>query len=322
MGGLPFVQGLVMPTPGPVARPVDLLIASTHEWTSRSLATILAPHGYVVSRAYNRAQTLKRIRTNPPDALIIDDQLSDADGYALCREITEENLVPSSTPIFLALPRSPTRRDRLAALRAGAWACLGEPVDAEELMAMLGVFVSAKLDADQARAHGLIDDTTGVYNVRGLMRRAEELAASASRRTVALGCVLLAPEIEGDEASRDFLSPPLWVLRSIAGALRSATRHSDAIGRLSTNSFAIIATDTDARQARQLAERLGAAIVAKPTSANVPPLPRLLVRAGYHGIRAEQKRSVDVGALMRQADVALQRARAGSTEGWIQGYVA
>jgi diguanylate cyclase (GGDEF)-like protein len=314
-----------------VARPVDLLIASTHEWTSRSLATILAPHGYVVGKTYNRAQTLKRMRTNPPDALIIDEQLPDADGYSLCREITQENLIPPSTPLFLALSRSPTRRDRMAALHAGAWSCLGEPVDAEELMAMLDVFVPAKLDADQARAQGLIDDATGVYNVRGLVRRAEELAASASRRHVPLCCVLLAPEIDGTAApteatqnsngdSRDHASPPLWVLRSIATALRSATRHSDAIGRMNTNSFAVVALDTDPGQARQLAERLGAAIVAQPSSPSVPPLPKLQVRAGYHGVAADGKQSVDVGALLHQADAALQRARAGSGPGWLQGF--
>ncbi|HJS42192.1 MAG TPA: response regulator [Gemmatimonadales bacterium] len=320
-----------MPSQGPAARPVDLLIASTHEWTSQSLASILLPHGYVVGKSYNRAQTLKRVRNNPPDALIIDEHLPDADGYALCRELMEENLIAPSTPVFLAFSRSPTRRDRIAALQAGAWACLGEPVDAEELTAMLDVFVPAKLDADQARSQGLIDEATGVYNVRGLVRRAEELAASATRRHVAMGCILLAPEIEttrGTESGKGadgapngaHLPPPLWVLRNIAAALRSSTRHSDAIGLLETNAFAVVALDTDALQARQLAERLGAAIVAKPSSPSVPPLPRLQVRGGYHGVSGDAKRSVDAAALMKQADAALQRARADASHGWLQGY--
>ncbi|HKA58736.1 MAG TPA: response regulator [Gemmatimonadales bacterium] len=318
-----------MPPQGPAARLVDLLIASTHEWTSQSLASILAPHGYVVSKSYNRAQTLKRVRNNPPDALIIDEHLPDADGYALCRELMEENLIAPSTPVFLAFSRLPTRRDRIAALQAGAWACLGEPVDAEELMAMLDVFVPAKLDADQARSQGLIDEATGVYNVRGLVRRAEELAASATRRHVAMGCVLLAPEIEaanGTESGtasgkKSDVSPPLWVLRNIAAALRSSTRHSDAIGLLETSAFAVVALDTNAVQARQLAERLGAAIMAKPSSPSVPPQPRLHVRGGYHGVSGDAKSAVDAAALMQQADVALQRARADTSRGWLQGYV-
>lgn len=326
-----------MPQQGPTARPVDLVIVSTHEWISRSLATILAPHGYVVDGTYNRAHTLKRIRTNPPDALIIEEHLPDGDGYALCRELVDENLISPSTPLFLSLSRSPTRRDRIAALQSGAWACLGEPVDAEELMAMLDVFVQAKLDADQARAQGLVDEATGVYNARGLLRRAEELAASATRRHVPVCCVLLAPEIESTSTgsatpsgvtngrdsngdAHDSPSPPLWVLRSIATALRSATRHSDAIGRLGTNSFAVVAIDTDAAQARQLGERLGAAIVARPSSANVPPLPRLRVRAGYHGVAGAPEKAVDIAALLRQADTALQRARVDPGHGWIQGF--
>ena len=324
-----------MPIRGPAARPVDVLIASTHEWTSRSLATILAPHGYVVARTYTRAQTLKRIRCNPPDAVIIDEQLPDGDGYALCRTLTDENLISPSTPIFLALSGAPTRRDRIAALEASAWACLGEPVDAEELIAMLGVYVPAKLELDQARSQSLIDDVTGVYNVRGLARRADELAASATRRHAALSCVLLAPEVDGDVrtdsregdgpepvgSARDNPAPPLWVLRSIATALRSTIRHSDCIGRLSSNSFAVVALDTTAVQARHLATRLGMAIVARPSSPSVPPFPRLRVRAGYHGVTALDKHSIDVGVLMQHADVALQQARADSTKGWLQGYV-
>jgi CheY-like chemotaxis protein len=178
-----------MGTRGPAARPVDVLIATTDEWTSRSLATILAPHGYVVRTTYTRAQTLAHIRNTPPDALLLAEHLPDGDGYALSRELHEENLISPGTPVFLTLSRPPTRRDRLAALHASAWECLGQPLDAEELEAMLDVFVPAKLDADDARAAGLLDDATGIYNLRGFMRRADELAAHAGRRHSALGCV-------------------------------------------------------------------------------------------------------------------------------------
>jgi len=72
----------------------------------------------------------------------------------------------------------------------------------------------------------------------------------------------------------------------------------------------------------QLAEWLGAAIVAKPSSHNVPPLPKLLVRAGYHGVTGDDQRSLDVATLLRQADTALQRAKADSSHAWLQGYTA
>ncbi|HEY7192536.1 MAG TPA: response regulator [Gemmatimonadales bacterium] len=309
----------------PSARPVGVLIVSQHEWTSRSLASILAPHGYLVLKAFTREQALAHVRRDPPDAIIIDERLPDGDGYSLCKEFYEANMIAPSTPVFLALPRAPTRRDRLATLRAGAWACLGDPLDAEELIAALGAVVPAKLDADNARATGLIDEMTGVYNERGLSRRAEEMAAEASRRHGAIGCVLIAPDIETGE-------PSLALLRRIAASLRAATRHSDAVGRLGQNAFAVVAVDTDDVQARRLAERLAAAILATPASAasgpyrtlvpqeGAPPQPRLRVRAGYHGVKDFRVASIDSSELMLRATAALQNARTDQPDAWLQQY--
>jgi diguanylate cyclase (GGDEF)-like protein len=306
----------------PVARPVDLLIASPDEWRSRSLASILAPHGYVVHPTYNRMQTITHVRTKAPDAVIIDETLPDGDGYALVRELTEESLITPSTPLFLALTRPPTRRDRIAAWRAGAWECLGEPLDAEELTAMLEVFIPAKIETDRALSRGLIDDATGVYNARGLMRRAEEVAAMAARQHTSIACVHIIVEPE-PTAGAELMTgdPPLWLERRIAAVLRATARHSDAIGRLGPNSFAIVATHTDADQARQLAERLRSAIhAAAAATGSVPRMPHLRVRAGYHGL-SEVDPPLDVKSLLLHASVALERARAQS-EQWLQGYGA
>ena len=297
----------------PSARPVGVLIASEQEWTSRSLASILAPQGYWVLKAYTRAQTLAHIRRDPPDAIIIDEQLPDGDGYALCRDLYEQDMISPSTPVFLSLPRPPTRRDRLAVLRAGAWACLGEPLDAEELVALLGVFVPAKLDAEHARMTGLVDEMTGVYNARGLTRRAEELAAYASRSHAGLGCVLIAPDTESG-------TPPLTVMRRIAAALRSATRHSDVVGRVAEGAFAVVAVDTDDGKARRLAERLAAAILADANGGNAPAVPPFRLRAGFHGVSDFHDASIDSAELMLRATAALQKARTDQPDAWLQQY--
>ena len=300
------------------ARSTDVVIVSRQEWTSRSLASILAPHGYMVHNTYTVGQALARIRHDPPDALIIDEELPDGDGYTLCRDLFDEGLISPSTPVFLVMPRPPTRRDRLATLRAGAWGCLGEPLDAEELIAALAVFVPAKLDADQARTQGLIDEMTGVYNVRGLTRRAAELGAEATRRHAALGCVLLAPDPEPADGEGGRSDLPLWLVRRIATALRSTARHSDAIGRVNPNAFAIVAVDTDAAQARRLAERLAAAILAQPEGP--PPNGRFRVRAGYHGVSDFHSAAIDSAELMLRATAALQQARTDLPDAWLQQY--
>ena len=305
----------------PSARPVDVLIASKQEWSSRSLASILAPQGYLVIKTYTRVQAITHIRRNPPDAIIIDEDLPDGDGHALCRDLYEQGLISPSTPVFLALSRSPTRRDRLAALRAGAWACLGDPLDAEELLAALGVFVPAKLDADHARSTGLVDEMTGVYNSRGLARRAEELGAHAARLHRGLGCVLIAPDSEPPDGTDGVpVDTPLPLLRRIATALRAATRQSDAIGRLNPNAFAVVAVDTDAGQARRLAERLVSAILDE-RHAPAAALPRFRLRVGYHGVNDFHVAAIDSAELMLRASAALQKARTDQPDAWLQQYI-
>jgi len=298
------------------ARPAVVLIASTQEWTGRSLESILTPLGYLVVRTYTARDALERAQRVHPDVIIVDAQLADADGHELCRQLRARELITSSTPIVLTLPQAPTRRDRLAALQAGAWDCLGQPLDAEELVAVLGAFVPAKLDADQVRGEGFVDEVTGLYNVQGLTRRAQELAALASRRHLPLACVLLAPDSNLEAASVEVFSA---VLRRIAQALKSAGRSCDAIGRLGPTGFAIVGVGTDAVQARRLAERLAGAILAVP-QAPTDAAPPIQLHAGCDGVSDFHAAAIDAVELLLRATAALQKARSEPDGAWIRGF--
>src|SRR5438046_8802050 len=159
--------------------------------------------------------------------------------------------VSSSTPILLTIRDAATREQRLAALRAGAWECIAPPHDAEEILLKIGAYVHAKLDADRARAGGLLDPVTGLYNRQGLARRARELGSQAFREHGPLACVVLALDIEQGGTS----------LGRYVQAIKSEARLSDVIGRLSATEFAVLATGTDAGGARRLAGRLGSSVV-------------------------------------------------------------
>ncbi len=52
------------------ARPPLTLIANSQEWHSRSLESILGPHGYAVLRAYTGKQAIERAITAKPDLII------------------------------------------------------------------------------------------------------------------------------------------------------------------------------------------------------------------------------------------------------------
>jgi PleD family two-component response regulator len=296
-------------------RPAVVLVATKQDWTGRSLETILAPSGYVVLQSPTRRDALERAQRDQPDAILISEELPDGDGLELCRQLRAEQLISPSTPVLLILAKPPTRRDRVGALRAGAWACFGDPLDAEELLATLAALVPAKLDSEQARTDGLVDEMTGLYNVRGLTRRAQELAAHASRRHAALSCVLLAPDPSPDGAE----GPPEDALLLMAVAVRAAARRSDVIGRLGPSALTVVAPDTDAVQIRKLAERLGGAILAQ-SDTPAEPAPGLRLRGGCHGVPDFRAAAIDAVELMLRATAALQKARSDPSGAWLRGF--
>jgi diguanylate cyclase (GGDEF)-like protein len=276
------------------------LVASAQEWSSRSLESILAPNGYAVLHAYSARQALDRARRTQPDLILLDADLPDRDSMETCRLLREESLVSKSTPIMMLTSGPPTKQQRLAALRAGAWELLALPVDAEELLLRLDAYVQAKLDADQAREEGLVDPITGLYNMRGLSRRAREIGADAVRKHAPLACVVFGAE-PNDEGAPDAGRQGT----ALAHVLRRAGRISDAIGQLGPSEFAIIAPATDASAAVRLAERLIAVAGAATTAGERVPK----IRVGYEAVTDLHDTPIDPSELLMRATTALRAAR-------------
>ena len=139
---------------------------------------------------------LARAHGTQPDVIFIDAVLPDMSGLELCRVLREDPRIADGTPILITTPHAPTREQRVAGLRAGAWDCLVRLTDPEELVLRLDAYLRAKRDADRARAEGLVDPVTGLYNRQGMARRAVELGSQAFRQRGALACVVLAVDLE------------------------------------------------------------------------------------------------------------------------------
>jgi PleD family two-component response regulator len=231
-------------------RPPLVLIVNDQEWSTRSLESILAPSGYAVLRAYTGAKGLERALAARPDVILVGAALPDMDGLELCRALRDDGRITPSTPIFVTTTGRPGRNERLAALRAGAWDYLGQPLDAEELLLRFEGFVRAKHDADRAREEGMVDGLTGLYSLTGLSRRARELGAQACRQSGALACVVFRAEGPEHEPSMDRL------IQEFADRLRSLGRTSDAAGRIGGAEFALFAPGADAEGAMAIIERL------------------------------------------------------------------
>ena len=241
----------MLPSSRQLRRPPLTLGANSHEWHSRSLETFLGPHGYAILRAYTARQTLERAATAGPDLIIVDLDLPDRSGIEVVRELRAMREVKEWMPILMTSAEPVSRQQRMDALRAGAWDFLGTSLDAEEVTLKLDALVRAKQEVDHARDESLLDQITGLYNLRGLARRAREVSSHAFRNKAPLSCVVLSPVSEHGQA----VVPP-HLMEALANALQATGRNSDAIGLIGPNELAVIAVGADGSGVERLAERV------------------------------------------------------------------
>jgi PleD family two-component response regulator len=285
-----------------------VLIANDQEWSARSIESILGPNGYSVVRAYTGQQALERARTSQPDIIILDAQMPDMHGFEVCRALRSDPRFSVTTPIVITTSGPSGRSQRLEAYRCGAWEFLGQPLDGEALLLKLATFLQSKQQVDVLREENLLDSGTGLYNMRGLARRAKEIGADALRRREALACVVFAPETEPEVEEE---SPSEEVLRmsdQVGTIFRQVGRVSDAIGRLGPSEFGVIAPATGRDGAVRLVNRLGGAVEATKIPVRGGEV-SLRIKAGYCAVPDFAESAVDATELLLRATTALRDLR-------------
>lgn len=305
-----------------LARPPVAFVVSEHEWSNLSFESVLGPSGYAVLRAYTGQQAIERLQAVTPDVVFIDARLPDMDGVQLCRAIRKHRNISLSTPILLISSDHLTREQQLGALRAGVWELVRLPTDAEQLLLRLETYLAAKHEADRAREESLVDHGTGLYSMRGLLRRAREIASEAARYQRPLACIVVAPEMDDDGAPSEFAAN---MAAAMAEVFRATNRTSDAVGRLGPQEFVLLAPETDEAGARRLAERLLEAFdLVQANAANLasgaPALPPIRVRMGGYAVQDFRSESIEPTEMLTRATLALRRSQEGGGPDGIQFY--
>lgn len=294
-----------------------VLIANDQEWSARSLESILGPSGYSVVRAYTGQQALERVRTAQPDLIILDAQMPDVHGFEVCRQLRSDPRFSATTPIIITTSGPSGRTQRLEAYRAGAWEFLGQPVDGEALLLKLATFLQCKREVDSLRDESLLDPTTGLYNMRGLARRAHEIGADAFRRRDPLACVVFAPHAEGVGESAD--EEVQRIAEQVGQLLKRVGRSSDAIGRLGQSEFAVIAPATSTEGALRLVRRLGGSIESSPMPVRGGER-SIRVQAGYCAVPDFAESTVDAVELLLRATTALRDLKRDGESVQVRGF--
>ncbi|HET7585760.1 MAG TPA: response regulator [Gemmatimonadaceae bacterium] len=304
------------------SRPALVLLVNDQEWAARSLESVLGPNGYAVLRAFTGRQGIDMARSTQPDLIIVDVHLPDMAGVAVCEALRSPARTGATTPVIMTSSGAADRTERIAAYQAGVWELFGYPLDVEVLLAKMATFVRAKRESDALRDECLLDGLTGLYNMRGLARRAREIGAQAQRTHSALSCVALSPEPEAVDGQRDLDDDSAAALAAqLAALMRQSSRSSDAVGRMGQSEFAIIAPATTAEGALRMVERLRNRVEAG--SFTIGGLERRLrLRAGYCAVADFADSSVDGEEILLRATVALHHAPTDTPDSRVRAFDA
>jgi PleD family two-component response regulator len=269
-----------------------VLVVHSDDSALRALSSVLEPRGYIVLPARTAADALILAREHQPDAILLDAEVAGPDDYGLCRELRADPGIFDVTPILLTTPDPITRESLRRALRAGAWELLSEPLNAEELLLRLQLYVGGKREVDRLGAAALLDPASGCYNVSGIVRRSQELAALAARQGLSLTCVVFRTATPAPQ--------PAQAADRLASAFHRSGRLSDAIGRTGPAEFTVFAPATDDAGAARLIDRITQAVRRVLQSQEEPERP-VAFRSAFSTVPVVPRTAFDPIALMQRA---------------------
>jgi two-component system response regulator MprA len=121
---------------------VRILVVDDDLAVRRSIDRALRLEGYEVDTVASGGEALEAVASNSPDALVLDLQLPDLDGLAVCRRIREAG---DDIPILMLTARHGID-DRVQGLDAGADDYLVKPFALEELLARLRALLRRRFE--------------------------------------------------------------------------------------------------------------------------------------------------------------------------------
>ena len=133
------------------ARPLKVLVVDDHDANRVLARRILERHGHQCIESHSGADALQKWRSQPFDAVVLDVQMPEMDGFDVLRKMREEERGSSRHTPVVTLTAHAMAGDRERCLAAGADAYLAKPLDASELLSTVESLAS-RTPATERRA--------------------------------------------------------------------------------------------------------------------------------------------------------------------------
>jgi two-component system, cell cycle response regulator len=289
---------------------VNILIADDDPIARRILRAALDRLGHQVIEVEDGVAAVAALSPGDgPLLAILDWMMPRMDGLEVCRTIRQK---PGRYVYIILLTARDSSEDMIEALDAGADDFLTKPFKVGELRARLKAGERVlMLQDDLLRSQEVLqreathDRLTGVWN-RG--RVLDELARELRRHRRELSSLaVIMADVDHFKAINDTHGHAAGdaVLQQVAKRMRANLRNSDSLGRYGGEEFLMVLPYADVNGAREVAERVRAAIAATPIAAGGSSVEVTMSL----GVGCAVGSSLPAEALLQAADQALYRAK-------------
>ena len=124
-----------MATPTPASK--TILIIDDQPFFITLQQNLLQRHGYRVLSAGNGPEGLAKAKQHKPDLILLDIQMPDMDGFAVCEKLKQDENLKDITVIVLTATQDPKLNER--AFRAGAEITILKSVPEDRLLNMMRI---------------------------------------------------------------------------------------------------------------------------------------------------------------------------------------
>ena len=243
--------------------------------------------------------------------MLLDVLMEGLSGVDCCR-ILKSSASESFVPVVLLTARSDPD-SRVEGLRIGADDYIAKPFDERELLARVEAMLRIKRLHDEVNSAkerlarlAVMDELTGLYNVRYLHQRLTEEWKRAERHREPLSVAMLDVDHFKQVNDRYGHDAGDAVLREVGVRLKSSVREMDVVTRYGGEEFAIILPTTHLAGALVVAQRVGHAIADRAFDVGGQSI-RITASIGLalfpsRGVSTKE-------TLLRSADRALYRAK-------------
>lgn len=218
----------------------------------------LGKEAVVIHSAFDGVSGLAAARQLRPDLILLDVEMPDRDGFAVCVDLKSDPATMDAPIIFLT--GSASTEDKIRGLELGASDYVTKPFDPGELRARVRASLRSRYLVELLSKKAMIDGLTGLWN-RTYLDLHLHMELSAARRTgQPLSCVMA--DVDHFKAINDTCGHGFGddVLREVAAAFTQCCRSEDIACRYGGEEFTVLLPNTPVEGAAELAERLRVAV--------------------------------------------------------------